>query len=198
MAKPAEMRRHTRARRPLNPSLKRLQARRAVKNKQLGSLRRGSECIKISSRYIGTESDAKALMRKLAKGTNLQRLRLRAAAASATLSFNFMTIPSRRMQLCLLKTSSAAEILDRYRPKCGPEQDRNLNSLSGRENSLFFAEPGVLVQRSMRPRLIIVGGILRQNPAQVRFIEHDDVVDTFPADRADWSLGVGVLPRRAC
>jgi hypothetical protein len=96
MAKPAEMRRHTRARRPLNPSLKRLQARRAVKNKQLGSLRRGSECIKISSRYIGTESDAKALMRKLAKGTNLQRLRLRAAAASAALSFNFMTIPSRR------------------------------------------------------------------------------------------------------
>src|SRR5258708_30516630 len=25
------------------------------------------------------------------------------------------------MQLCLLKTSSAAEILVRYRPKCGPE-----------------------------------------------------------------------------
>jgi hypothetical protein len=88
MAKPAEMRRHTRARRPLNPSLKRLQARRAVKNKQLGSLRRGSECIKISSRYIGTESDANALMRKLAKGTNLQRLRLRAAAASAALQFH--------------------------------------------------------------------------------------------------------------
>src|SRR5215470_17095246 len=27
-----------------------------------------------------------------------------------------------------------------YRPKCGPKQDQNFNSLFGRENSLFFAE----------------------------------------------------------
>ena len=30
--------------------------------------------------------------------------------------------------------------LGHYRPKCGPKQDRNFNSLFGRENSLFFAE----------------------------------------------------------
>src|SRR3982074_819252 len=59
-------------------------------------------------------------------------------------------------------------------------------------------ERGVLVQRSMGPRLIIVGGILRQNPAQVRFTEHDEVVDTFAPDRAKKALAVGIFPRGAC
>jgi hypothetical protein len=37
-------------------------------------------------------------------------------------------------------------------------------------------ERGVLVQRSMGPRLIIVGSIGTDDPTQVRFTEHDDVV----------------------
>src|SRR6266571_5545600 len=49
-------------------------------------------------------------------------------------------------------------------------------------------ERGVLVQRSMGPRLIIVGSIGACDPAQVRFTEHDDVVQALPADRANESL----------
>ena len=37
-------------------------------------------------------------------------------------------------------------------------------------------ERGVLVQRSMNSRLIIVEGIFAQDPAQVRFAKHDHVV----------------------
>jgi hypothetical protein len=36
----------------------------------------------------------------------------------------------------------------------------------------------------MSPRLTVVGGISAQDPAQVRFTEHDGVVEAFPADRA--------------
>src|SRR5260221_10095525 len=56
---------------------------------------------------------------------------------------------------------------------------------------------GVLVQRSMGPRLIIVGNIGAYDPAQVRFPEHDDVVQALPADRANEPLNVSVLPGRS-
>src|SRR5260370_8016066 len=58
-------------------------------------------------------------------------------------------------------------------------------------------ERGVLVQRSMSPRHIIIGGISAQDPAQVRFAKHDHVVETFAADRADESLNVSILPGRS-
>ena len=55
-------------------------------------------------------------------------------------------------------------------------------------------ERGVLVQRSMGSRLIIVGSIGAYDSAQVRFTEHDHVVQAFPADRANEPLNVSVLP----
>ena len=55
-------------------------------------------------------------------------------------------------------------------------------------------ERGVLVQRSVGPRLIIVGSIGAYDPAQVRFPEHDDVVQALPADRANESLNASILP----
>src|SRR3982074_2967167 len=58
-------------------------------------------------------------------------------------------------------------------------------------------ERGVLVQRSMGPRNIIMGGIPAKDPAQVRFAKHDHVVETFTADRADQSLNVSILPGRS-
>src|SRR5262249_5214552 len=58
-------------------------------------------------------------------------------------------------------------------------------------------EWGILVQRAMNPRFIIIRGILAQDPAQVRLPEHDHVVETFPSDRADQPLDVRVLPRRS-
>ena len=38
--------------------------------------------------------------------------------------------------------------LGHYRPKCGPKQDRNFNSLLGRENSLFFAENSLFTPKN--------------------------------------------------
>ena len=54
---------------------------------------------------------------------------------------------------------------------------------------------GVLVQRSMSPQLIIIGGICAEDSAQMRFTEHDHVVQALPADRADESFNIGILPR---
>src|ERR1019366_3674569 len=56
-------------------------------------------------------------------------------------------------------------------------------------------EWGVLVQRSMGPRLVIIGGICAEDSAQVRFTEHDHVVQALPADRADESFNIGIFPR---
>jgi hypothetical protein len=53
---------------------------------------------------------------------------------------------------------------------------------------------GVLVQRSMSPRLIIIGGICAEDSAQVRFTEHDHVVQALPADRANEPLDICILP----
>ncbi len=52
----------------------------------------------------------------------------------------------------------------------------------------------VLVQRSMSPQLIVVRAICAQDAAQVRFTEHDGVVEAFPADRAYESFNVSILP----
>ena len=58
-------------------------------------------------------------------------------------------------------------------------------------------EWGIFVQRAMNAQLIIIAGILAEDPAQVRLPKHDHVVETFPSDRADQSLHASILPRRA-
>ena len=50
---------------------------------------------------------------------------------------------------------------------------------------------GILVQRAMNARFIIIRGIPTQDPAQVRLSKYDHVVETFPSDRADQSLPFG-------
>src|SRR5258705_4940681 len=44
---------------------------------------------------------------------------------------------------------------------------------------------GILVQRAMNARFIIIPGIPTQDPAQVRLPEYDQVVETFPSDRSE-------------
>jgi len=58
-------------------------------------------------------------------------------------------------------------------------------------------EGSILVQTPMGPHAIIVCDILAEDPAQVSFSEHDQVVEAFPPDRTDQSLRVPVLPWRA-
>src|ERR1035437_3885125 len=53
---------------------------------------------------------------------------------------------------------------------------------------------GVLVQRAMSPQLIIVGSIRAEDSAQVLFPEHDHLVQALPADGADESLNISILP----
>jgi hypothetical protein len=43
-------------------------------------------------------------------------------------------------------------------------------------------ERSVLVERPMSPQLVIVGGILRQNAAQVPFAQDHDVIDALASD----------------
>ena len=55
----------------------------------------------------------------------------------------------------------------------------------------------VLVKRPMSPQLVIISGISRQDSAEVRFAQDDNMVDTLASDRSDQSFGEAVLPRRA-
>ena len=52
----------------------------------------------------------------------------------------------------------------------------------------------VLVQRQMRSQFVVIAGIGRKDPAQVGLTEDNDVIEAFPADRADQSLCMPVLP----
>jgi hypothetical protein len=55
---------------------------------------------------------------------------------------------------------------------------------------------GVLVQTSMSPQLIIIiDGICAEHSTQVRFTEHDHVAQALPADGANESFNIGILPR---
>ena len=49
----------------------------------------------------------------------------------------------------------------------------------------------MLVEREMRPTLVMILKIGRQHTAQVTLIEDDDVIETFAADRADDALHIG-------
>jgi len=49
----------------------------------------------------------------------------------------------------------------------------------------------------MRADLIVIGSVILQNATQLRFVEHDQVIESFATDRSNEPLDVGVLPRRA-
>src|SRR3977135_1050097 len=55
----------------------------------------------------------------------------------------------------------------------------------------------ILVQREMRPAVVVIVKVCRQHTAQVTLIEDDDVIETFAADRADDALDIGILPWRS-
>jgi hypothetical protein len=53
---------------------------------------------------------------------------------------------------------------------------------------------GILVQGQMCPKLVVIAGVGRKNPAQMSVAEDDDVIEAFPTDRADQPLRIRVLP----
>ena len=53
---------------------------------------------------------------------------------------------------------------------------------------------GILTQGKMRSEPVVIAGVGRKDSAQMTFAEDDDVIEAFPADRADQSLRMPVLP----
>ena len=55
----------------------------------------------------------------------------------------------------------------------------------------------VFAKRPMSSQLVVVGGVLRQDPAQVRFAQDNHMVNALATNRSDQPFGEAVLPRRA-
>ena len=52
----------------------------------------------------------------------------------------------------------------------------------------------VPLQREMRAGLVVVVDVGFENPAEMALAKDDDVIQTFPPDRANHPFHVGVLP----
>ena len=51
----------------------------------------------------------------------------------------------------------------------------------------------ILTQRQMRPEFVVIAAVGSKDSAQMGAAEDDDVIEAFPADRADQSLRMPVL-----
>jgi hypothetical protein len=54
----------------------------------------------------------------------------------------------------------------------------------------------VFAKRPMSSQLVVVGSILRQDPAQVRFAQDNHMVNALASDRTDQPFDEAILPRR--
>jgi hypothetical protein len=54
---------------------------------------------------------------------------------------------------------------------------------------------GILVQRQVSARAVVVAHVREQHVTQMAFAEYNDMINAFPADRSDQPFGVCVLPR---
>jgi hypothetical protein len=54
---------------------------------------------------------------------------------------------------------------------------------------------GVLVEREMCARLMVIGEVAGQGAAEVSLVEHEDVIQALASDRADEPFREGILPR---
>src|SRR6266853_2801541 len=52
----------------------------------------------------------------------------------------------------------------------------------------------ILTQRQMRSEFVVISCVGRKYPTQMGVAEDDDVIEAFPADRADQPLCMPVLP----
>ena len=56
-------------------------------------------------------------------------------------------------------------------------------------------ERRILVECKVRAHTIVVGGVIRQQMAEVPFPQHHDVVEALASDRANQPFNMTVLPR---
>ena len=60
----------------------------------------------------------------------------------------------------------------------------------------FARMRAIVVEGLMRAGGVVVREVPAQQTAEVPFVDHDDVVEAFPTNRADDALGEGILPGR--
>src|SRR6516162_5226938 len=58
-------------------------------------------------------------------------------------------------------------------------------------------ERRILVECKVRAHPIVVGGVIRQQMAEVPFPQHHDMIEALASDRSDQPFNMTVLPRRA-
>ena len=56
-------------------------------------------------------------------------------------------------------------------------------------------ERSILVERKVRAHPVVVGGVIRQQMAEVSFPQHHDMVEALAPNRADQPFNMTVLPR---
>ena len=60
----------------------------------------------------------------------------------------------------------------------------------------FARMRAVVVEGLIRAGGVVVREVPAQQTAEVPFVDHDDVIEAFPTNRADDALGEGILPGR--
>jgi hypothetical protein len=66
------------------------------------------------------------------------------------------------------------------------------------QDRLYFAPARAVVSETLvRPRNVVIGQVRAKHVSQVSFVEHDDEIETFAANRTDDALGEGILPGSA-
>jgi hypothetical protein len=76
-----------------------------------------------------------------------------------------------------------------------PSQQRPSKKLSARIILGGYRFKRVLGTSKVRADLVVIESVVLQNATQLRFVEHDQVIEAFAPDRADEALDVAVLPR---
>ena len=71
-------------------------------------------------------------------------------------------------------------------------EDRSRNDLAKPLNGTMARR--ILTQRQMRPEFVVISCVGRKYSTQMGVAEDDDVIEAFPADRADEPLRMPVLP----
>ena len=63
---------------------------------------------------------------------------------------------------------------------------------------LYLAPARAIVTETLvRPRNVVVREVRAKHATQVAFVEHDDEIEAFAANRTEDALGEGILPGRA-
>src|SRR5213593_644583 len=72
---------------------------------------------------------------------------------------------------------------------------RDRYDASGRQRLDFSRARTVIAERLMGTRRVVVSKVRSEQAAEMPLVEHDEVVEAFPPNRADHPFGEGILPR---